>query len=285
MEVTVKFVVLNMGSISFKNRNSIIYSVLMLVCIVGFWLFQNFYTPASYSEAPSDTHGITSVPAFALPRSTTGSMIDHRHYCLSYSETHEQAEWVAYVLKKEHLTYDDRKRPYFIEDPKVSTKSADWKNYRGSGYDRGHLCPAGDRRFSEQAYNETFYTSNISPQDRDFNAGIWNRLEQQVRRWAKKKGTLYVITGGILEKDLDEIGAEAVSVPEYYYKIVASGNASKMTAIAFLMEGKERSKPLHTFVVPIDELEKRTGIDFFYQLSDQMQASLESGTDIGNWPM
>lgn len=92
---------------------------------------------------------------------------------------------MAYTLKKQHLTYDDRKRPYLIEDPMVITKSADWRNYKGSGYDRGHLCPPGDHRFSEQAYNETFYTSNISPQDRDFNAGVWNRLEMQVGRRAK----------------------------------------------------------------------------------------------------
>ena len=134
---------------------------------------------------------------------------------------YEQAEWVAYVLDKSHLTYDDRKRPYFIEDPFVSSKSADWRNYKGSGYDRGHLVPAGDRRFSLQAYNETFYTSNISPQNREFNAGIWNDLEQQTRRWAKQYGTLYVFTGGVLKKGLEEIGEEGVDVPDHFYKIIA----------------------------------------------------------------
>ena len=125
-----------------------------------------------------------------MPSSTTGAIVVHDHYMLSYDEPYEQAEWVAYLLKKSHLTYDDRKRPYFIEDPKVRTKSADWRNYKGSGYDRGHLCPAGDRRFSGYAYNETFYTSNISPQNREFNAGIWNKLENKIRQWVKKEGTL-----------------------------------------------------------------------------------------------
>jgi endonuclease G len=76
------------------------------------------------------------------------------------------------------------KRPFFIEDPKVSTGSADWRNYRNSGFDKGNLCPAADMEFDKNAYNETFYTSNISPQDKEFNGGIWSRLGQKVRYWA-----------------------------------------------------------------------------------------------------
>ncbi len=89
------------------------------------------------------------------------------------------------MLKQSHLTHDDRKWPYFIEDLKVKSKSADWRNYKGSGFDRRQLCPAGDRRFSEFAYNETFYTSNVSPQNQEFNAGVWNRLEIQIRKRVK----------------------------------------------------------------------------------------------------
>ncbi len=269
----------------FKNRNKAVYSLLMIGCIVVFWAINNFYTPATYSPKDDITSGGTKLPSYAIPSSTTASVVTHEHFSLSYSERYEQAEWVAYVLKKQHLTYDDRKRPYFVEDPKVKTKSADWRNYKGSGYDRGHLCPAGDRRFSEQAYNETFYTSNISPQNRDFNAGIWNRLEMQVRRWAKKKGALFVITGGVLEDGLEQIGEEDVDVPRYYYKIVATGNETAIKAVAFLIEGKESSQPLDRFVVPIDELEKRTGIDFFHELPDTIEARFESTADLEGWPM
>jgi len=144
-----------------RKKNRVIYTALLLLCIIGFWLFENFYTPDTYSSAEDDKLE-TNIPSYFLPTSTTGAIVAHDHFMLSYNEPYEQAEWVAYMLKKNHLTYDDRKRPYFIEDPKVKSKSADWRNYKGSGYDRGHLCPAGDRRFSEFAYNETFYTSNIS---------------------------------------------------------------------------------------------------------------------------
>ena len=256
--------------------------VLLLVCVLGFWLFENFYTPATYSEGIAIGEK-TKIPNYLLPSSTTDNLVAHEHFMLSYSEHFEQAEWVGYLLKKEHLTYDVRKRPYFIEDPKVKTKSADWRNYKGSGYDRGHLCPAGDRRFSKQAYNETFYTSNISPQDKYFNAGIWNRLELQIRQWTKKYGTLVVFTGGVLEKGLIEIGEEDVDVPKYFYKVVARGDIDNLKLIGFLMEGVESKKPLEQFTVSIDEIEKLTGINFFEKLENEIEAKLEREVVTKNW--
>jgi len=258
-----------------------IYTLLTIVCIVGFWIFENFYTPATYSDTEASAV-LTQIPKAIIPQSG-GEKIQHSHYMLSYSEAHEQAEWVLYKLEKNHLTYDDRKRPYFIEDPKVKTKSADWRNYKGSGYDRGHLCPAGDRRFSEQAYNETFYTSNISPQKNDFNAGIWNRLEQQVRQWAKRYRTIYVITGGVLEDNLYDIGDEDVSVPQWYYKIVVRMNRDKLEVLAFLFPHEESSATLRNFLVPVDLLEVRTGIDFFENLPESEENTLEKGINVSNW--
>ncbi len=262
-----------------KNRT--IYSILIALCIIGFWVFENFYTPATYSN--SDGPGTDVVESNFLPSSTTGEIVAHVNYTLSYSEPHEQAEWVAYTLKRAHLTYDDRQRPYFIEDPKVKSKSADWRNYKGSGYDRGHLCPAGDRRFSEEAYNETFYTSNISPQDKHFNAGIWNRLEQKVRYWCKKYGDLVVVTGGVLEEGLPEIGEEDVDVPNAFYKIVLRKQGEEVNVLAFLIPAKESQKPLQDFLVSVDEIEQRTGIDFFEKQPKQWQAEVESRVNANSW--
>jgi len=263
-------------------KNQTIYSVLLLVCVVGFWVFENFYTPDTYTS-PTGQNIQTEIPSFVFPSSTTGAIVHHDYYSFSYNEPYEQAEWVAYALEKKHLTYDDRKRPYFIEDPKVKSKSADWRNYKGSGYDRGHLCPAGDRRFSEYAYNETFYTSNISPQDREFNAGVWNQLEMKIRQWVKKGDTHFVITGGVLEQGLDDIGEEDVDVPRYFYKVVAKGEAKNLKAIGFLMQNRPSNKPIEQFVVTIDEIEKRTGIDFFKELPDKVEEKLEREVRITDW--
>tara|TARA_R110001583_G_scaffold86561_2_gene226099 strand:+ start:1008 stop:1820 length:813 start_codon:yes stop_codon:yes gene_type:complete len=267
---------------NYTGKNKTLYTILIAVCIVGFWLFDNFYTPDTYSTSDDDGQE-TEIPAYLLPNSSTGDITVHDHFMLSYNEPFEQAEWVAYMLKKSHLTYDDRKRPYFIEDPKVRTKSADWRNYKGSGYDRGHLCPAGDRRFSKYAYDETFYTSNISPQDRDFNAGIWNRLEMQVRRWAKRYGEVFVVTGGVLEEGLEEIGEEDVDVPKYYYKIIAKGSKDHLEVLAFLMPNRESSEALQMFLVPVDKVEKVTGLDFFENLPDKVEAQLERRSSVAGW--
>jgi endonuclease G len=218
-----------------------------------------------------------------LPTSTTGQIVKHQYYTLSYNEKYEQAEWVAYQATKEHLSRAQRKRPYFIYDPLVKTKSANYRNYKKSGYDRGHLVPAGDMRFDLDAYNDTFYTSNISPQNHKFNAGIWNRLEGKIRYWTGKYGDLYVITGSILKPNLKKIGKEKVAVPEYFYKIILDNNGSKPKAIAFLMPNKPSEKALYKYVVSIDELEKKTNVDFFPKLEDELENKLETTSSYTQW--
>ncbi len=219
-----------------------------------------------------------------LPTSTTGQVVRHNSYALSYSEKDEQAEWVAYTLTPQDFKGSKRKRPYFIEDPKVKTKSASWHNYRKSGYDRGHLCPAGDRKGNKTCYDETFYTSNISPQKHSFNSGIWNKLEHKVRHWAKKNKHLYVVTGGVLtDSNLETIGQEKVSVPKYFYKIILDYTEPEIKAIAFLIPHKQSKMPLKYFVVSIDALEKRTGIDFFPKLPDALENTLEQEKNYRIW--
>lgn len=236
----------------------------------------------TFNSAENATH--TYVDTFDFtPTSTTNQIIYHDNYTLSYVEKYEQAEWVAYTLKKENLKQHNYKRPYFIQDTKVTTRSADWRNYKNSGYDKGHLCPAGDMTFSTHSYDETFLTSNISPQKHNFNSGIWNRLEQKTRYWAEKHGDLYVISGGILTPGLKTIGYEKVAVPNYFYKILAYQHRDKIKVIAFLVPHKDSKKPLYSFVTSVDEIEKLTNIDFFSKLEDTLENKIERNTDYKDW--
>lgn len=218
-----------------------------------------------------------------LPTSTTGQIIKHEYYTLSYSEKAEQAEWIAYELKKRYLKKNNFQRPFFNEDPKVKTGSADWRNYKSSGYDKGHLCPAADMGFDNSAYNDTFLTSNISPQDHDFNAGVWNRLEQKVRYWASMYNGVYVVTGGVLGNKIGTIGDEAVVVPRCFYKILLDNSNGEYKMIAFLVPNKKSDRPLYNFVVSVDSLEKITGIDFFPNLEDKIENRLEKRNDYKAW--
>lgn len=265
-----------------SNSRKIKVVVTIIALLVGYWLQQKEEVSTS-SQFSTETTKSESNNFNYFPTSTTGAIIKHNGYQLSYSEQHEQAEWVAYTLDKSDIVYTNYKRPFFIEDPKVKTKSADWRNYKKSGYDKGHLCPAGDRRASQKAHDETFYTSNISPQNHEFNAGIWNKLEQKTRYWAKKYNHLYVVTGGVLEPNLKTIGKENVSVPNYFYKVLLDYTEPEVKAIAFLVPHKDSNKPLSDFVVSIDELEQKTGIDFFPGLPDDLENKLEASANYKNW--
>lgn len=218
-----------------------------------------------------------------LPSSTTNQIVEHDYYTLSYNEKFEQAEWVAYELKKSYIKNNDFKRPYFNEDPNVTTGSADWRNYKQSGYDKGHLCPAGDMEFNKKAYEDTFLTSNISPQVHEFNDGIWNRLEQKVRYWAVKYDGVYVVTGGVLNDSNTTIGKEKVLVPNYFYKVLLDDTNGKYKMIAFLVPNEKSEKPLYDFVVSVDSIEKITGIDFFPHLDDETEDALEKNMDYKSW--
>ena len=261
-----------------------LYSIAALVIVLGVYAYEHFLGEEEKAEIV--TEGKTTkehTNEYFLPTSTTGQIVHHDGYSLSYSENHEQAEWVAYELKKSHLSTTNHKRPYFEIDKSVKTGAASWRNYKKSGYDRGHLCPAGDRRYTKQAHDETFLTSNISPQEHQFNSGIWNTLEQKVRYWARKYDGVFVVTGGVLNGNMKAIGTEDVSVPNQFYKVLIDNNTSKTKMIAFLMPHMNSKKPLYEFVVSVDKVETLTGIDFFPELEDSIEDKLEASSSYKGW--
>ncbi len=232
---------------------------------------------------------IYSLTLFAqsyLPSSTTNQLISHSFYTLSYSETHEQPEWVYYELSAaEVINVRARRSDNFREDSKVLTESAALADYRNSGYDRGHLAPAGDMAFSSRAMNESFYMSNMSPQHPSFNRGIWKKLEELTRSWAVEKSILYIATGPVLENGLSTIGTNGVSIPRYYYKAIMDYDESicKFTTIAFLLPNQKSQMSLDSFTISIDSLEGITGMDFYPQLPDSIENIIEANFDLSQW--
>jgi len=221
-----------------------------------------------------------------LPESTTGIVVNHKYYTLSYSEAHEQAEWVAYKLTAENLSKPRVKRAKrFRQDDAISTLSAKHSDYTRSGYTRGHLAPAGDMAFSDEAMKASFYMSNMSPQLKAFNGGIWRELEENIREWAKKDEELYIVTGPILEEEnLEQIGFNEVTVPKYFYKIILDIKEPEQKAIAFLMPNEKSTEHIKKYAVSIDEIEKRLGINFFADfLPPELETELEKMDDTSNW--
>lgn len=232
-------------------------------------------------EKPADTKAIY------WPASSTGALIQKQYYYLSYSEQHEQAEWVAYILTKEELDQPWVERPEeFTPDPDIPTGSALPNDYSGSGYDRGHLVPNADRSFSDAAARETFQMSNISPQARQFNQGIWRELEELTRNWAKKYKRLYIVTGPVLtQAPKGKIGRQnKVSIPAAYFKVILDLDDPEQKAIGFVLPNEVSYDPLYKYAVSVDEVEKITGIDFFEAfLPDELEEKLESSFNNDLW--
>lgn len=215
-----------------------------------------------------------------LPKSE-GEIIRHKYYILSYNEDHEQANWVHYKLNPTFLNGTTPRINSFKVDPKVSTKSAELIDYKGSGYDRGHLAPAGDMKYSKESMIESFFMSNMSPQNPSFNRGIWRKLEEAVRRWGERN-EIYIVTAGVLNiKSLGSIGRNKVTIPSKYYKVLYSPEKNSM--IGFLLPNIGSSSELKSFVVSVDSIESLTGIDFFHELPDEIENKLESEIKLKDW--
>ncbi len=207
--------------------------------------------------------------------SSTHEIVKHTYYTLGYDEGHEQAAWVCYTLTPTLLAVETKRTNDFREDSAISTGSASLADYRRSGYDRGHLCPAADMVRSPGAMSESFLMSNMSPQHPSFNRGGWKRLEEFVREVAKKSSITYVVTGPVLSEALGSIGKNEVTIPAHYYKVFYQPEEDCM--VAFVMPNEKiMQRDLMLYVVSVDSVEVLTGIDFFAELPDSLESSLES---------
>lgn len=234
-----------------------------------------------------------------MPETTVGEeIICHSAMCLVYEEKHEQAKWVAHIILPDIVKGKEGRTDDFRKDTLVKTETADDDDYflkikqpdgkikyDGFGYDRGHLAPSADFRWSKKALSESYYYSNMSPQQPDFNRQKWASLEATFREYVTThtETQLYVVTGPILYDTLPKLerGKNKVTIPEFYYKVAVDLTNNK--AIGFIMPNKKVEYPITSYAVTINDVEKITGINFFYQLNDSLEEVLESQKIIADW--
>ncbi|MFY0627381.1 MAG: DNA/RNA non-specific endonuclease [Reichenbachiella sp.] len=222
---------------------------------------------------------------FTWPAYTNNdAIVEHSFFALRYNEKKEQADWVAYKLigsNLENAKY--KRRDNFREDPKVQTKSAHPNDYKGSGYDRGHLAPAADFTWNKDGLDESFYMSNMSPQLPGFNRGIWKRLEEKTREFAKSNGEIFIVTGPIFDAKSEKIGKNKVAIPDRYYKAIIELTGKETKGIAFVLDHEKSSDDLGSFAISIDALENITALDFFPNLPDQLENEIECCFRYSDW--
>jgi endonuclease G len=240
---------------------------------------------SSSTETTAGGFEFEKLPDFAYPTTSQKlEIVKHSAYALAYAEKYEQPAWVAYRLTASMVSGSNKREDNFRPDPDVSTKSAVPEDYRGSGYDRGHLAPVADFKASAKWMDETFFMSNMSPQLHEFNAGIWEKLESKARGWARHNKTIYIVSGPILRDGLPTIGRyNKVAVPELYYKVILDIREPELKAIGFIFRNEGTKKPLQSFAMSVDEVERQTGFDFFPRLPDDLEKQLESQNDFSVW--
>jgi endonuclease G len=261
----------------------VIFAIVAIGFLAGGYLYlkkygNEYFETKAYEE-------LNDAARTFLP-TANGQVIDHAYYSLSYNEKNEQAEWVAYVMDREMLNVPNLPRyNYFDPDYKVTTRSSFHRDYNGSGYTRGHLIPAGDMAFDTLAMRESFLMSNISPQLREFNNGVWKELEENVRDWSHKAERLYIIAGPIFDGPRKTIGKEnKIAVPDAFFKVLLDYTDPEKKAIAFIIPHKMSDKRIQEFMVSIDEVERVTGFDFFGEMiNDTEEEKLESQIDPHKW--
>lgn len=260
------------------RKHSFIIIGIILVCIILLCAIAAVAkascksTNEAYPESLPYSNRTDWVPLPIMDGCEDNEIVEHEYYTLSYNETHEQPNWVWYVVTRSMVNGPAQRESAFMEDTLVSTGSAVPADYKKSGFDRGHLCPAADMLLDNKCMKETFYMSNISPQLHQFNAGIWLDLENYVRELACRYDSLYVVTGPVLKEDLPCIKGKCnkISVPEEFYKIIYSEKHGWMQG--YIMPHKttyKNKKELFMYKVPVDSIESITHIDFFRGVVDE----------------
>lgn len=240
----------------------------------------------SISNIDHDDKSINRSKNYRNNSNRPSEIIRHKYFTLSYNENWEQPNWVAYTLTKDMISkkYANRSNNFRV-DPLVKTGSSTVGDYRNSGYDRGHLCPAAAMAFSKIAMSETFYMSNMSPQKPGFNRGVWKALEKKVRKWTLKNKEISVVSGPIFYRNRNHknIGNNEVGVPDAFYKVILDNKRPGIKAIGFILPNQKTYKSPYNFAVSVDTVESITGIDFFTFLPDNIETEIERENNYRQW--
>lgn len=226
--------------------------------------------------------------ALELPamRKTDTRLLIRTGYTLSYNDAWKIPNWVAWQLTAEEVAGKVKRTDEFLVDPDLPTRfQSEHRDYSGSSYDRGHMAPAGDMKWDEQAMQESFYMSNMCPQAPNLNKGDWRILEEQCRKWAQRYGMVYVVCGPIVDERISQkkkIGRNKVLVPDGFFKVVLK-LGDKPSAVGFIFPNDDCNAALADYAVSVDQVEAVTGIDFFHRLPDEQENALEATNGMKNF--
>lgn len=289
-----------------KELNGIAILVLSISIVligVGVMMAVNSCTPSDEPEPPvidsgnqesgenfdnetGNTSTVKHYPALEtviLPDELTSQIKEYLGFTVSFNKDNKTPNYVAWELLDEEATGNQDRSNNFWTDNEIEGCPST-KDYTRSGYDRGHMCPAADQKWSAQAMSDCFVMANICPQVHELNAGAWNTLENKERQWARRDSALMIISGPIYDKaDIQTIGNAKVRVPGAFFKVLLAPYVNEPRGIAFVYPNMSAPGNMQDYAMSIDELEKLLGYDFFPALPDEIENKVEATFSFKEW--
>lgn len=250
--------------------------VFALIFLLGRFIYNDLY-PAPKIEIQAQ--GLTDVK---LPSGMKNVVCHYSGFTSYFNPDTHIPNCVAYEIIESETTGDEPRKKSFEADHTIDG-CAESSDYRNSGYDRGHMAPAADMKWSKEAMEESFLMTNICPQVKSLNSGIWHRLEQRVREWAARDSSIIVVCGPIFTpgKPVEQIGEIGVAVPHRFFKALYA--PGRNIGIAFIFDNDKVKGELRKYAVTIDSVERETGLDLFYNLPDDIENEVENQCNYKLW--
>ncbi len=270
-----------------KERRILIIASVTAVCIalIAFGAYRLLAQEKEASRASWNTtdEDWTEALKVATAPTTPSAVKEYEGFILSFNKENKTPNWVAWELLGTETDGAGTRTNKFWTDEELEG-CPDTRDYRGTGFDRGHMVPAADQKWSPQAMHDCFSMANICPQDHSLNAGAWNTLENKERSWARRDSMLLIAAGPIYEAaDTMRIGKNGVRVPGAFFKVIAAPTANPPRGIGFIYPNMSAPGSMRVYAMPIREVEKATGLDFFSSLPDSLENIIEATTSFAEW--
>lgn len=207
---------------------------------------------------------------------------EYEGFRVSFNRHNRTPNWVAWELLASETDGEQSRGNNFWQDERVEGCPSTY-DYKNSGYDRGHMCPAADQKWSEKAMNDCFVMANMCPQDHSLNAGSWKTLENKERLWAQRDSAIVIVAGPVYSADNRSSIGGGVLVPGAFFKVLLAPYANPPRAIGFVYPNMSSPGNMQNYVLTVDEIEELTGYDFFATLPDDIENEVESKTSFNEW--
>ncbi len=271
-----------------RKKKSSAPAVVIAMLLVAVAVVALVPTGSAVKSEPSDTCNVdfTDLEKISIPGALTNEMLHYEGFTVAFNAEAHQPNYVVWTLTPEHTD-----GPYtrnssdvnFAPDARVNG-CATLADYKRSGFDRGHMAPAADNKWSHEAMKDCHYLTNMCPQDNKLNAGAWATVEKNTRKWVERHGTLVIVAGPVLSDRLTRtIGQSEIPVPERFFKVILAPEANPPMGIGFIMPNSYVEGGAQSTVVSIDQVEAVTGFDFFAALPDSIENIVESQNSIRIW--